>query len=107
MHESPCSTIQFTGSPILPELPPHRPSSTSSLKGDGLKTRKSKKKFSRDVVGEFNCLRRRVEELQLETESLRKSLLEEQDARKKMEKFIRCSLKGVIPDVKWEDIDKS
>lgn len=42
-----------------------------------------------------------------ETESLRKSLLEEQDARKKMEKFIRCSLKGVIPDVKWEDIDKS
>ncbi|KAM7445578.1 Rho guanine nucleotide exchange factor6 [Porites harrisoni] len=100
-------TKAVSGSPILPELPPHRPSSTSSLKGDGLKTRKSKKKFNRDVVGEFNCLRRRVEELQLETESLRKSLLEEQDARKKMEKFIRCSLKGVIPDVKWEDIDKS
>ncbi|PFX33642.1 Rho guanine nucleotide exchange factor 7 [Stylophora pistillata] len=97
----------YTCSPILPELPTHRPPSTSSLKEDGLKSRKSKKKFNRDVVGEFNCLRRRVEELQLETESLRQSLLEEQTARKKMEKFIRCSLKGVIPDVTWEDMEKS
>lgn len=108
VHESPCFTLHFTGSPILPELPAHRPPS-SSLKGDMLKTslRKSKKKFNRDVVGEFNCLRRRVEELQLETESLRQSLLEEQYARKKMEKFIRCSLKGVIPDGKWDDMEKS
>ena len=42
-----------------------------------------------------------------ETESLRQSLLEEQHARKKMEKFIRCSLKGVIPDTKWEDMERS
>ncbi|XP_078379511.1 rho guanine nucleotide exchange factor 7-like isoform X8 [Oculina patagonica] len=96
----------LNSSPILPELPAHRTSS-SSFKGDLLKSKKSKKKSTRDVVGEFNCLRRRVEELQLETESLRQSLQEEQNARKKMEKFIRCSLKGVIPDMKWEDIDKS
>ncbi|XP_078379505.1 rho guanine nucleotide exchange factor 7-like isoform X2 [Oculina patagonica] len=99
-------TEAISGSPILPELPAHRTSS-SSFKGDLLKSKKSKKKSTRDVVGEFNCLRRRVEELQLETESLRQSLQEEQNARKKMEKFIRCSLKGVIPDMKWEDIDKS
>jgi len=81
--------------------------STSSFKDDGSNKRKSKKKFSRDVVGEFNCLRRRVEELQTETQSLRESLLEEQHARKKMERFIRGSLKGVIPDGRWDDMEKS
>nr|XP_058967462.1 rho guanine nucleotide exchange factor 7-like isoform X2 [Pocillopora verrucosa] len=109
--ESYCTSARarhtLNSSPILPELPAHRPPSTFSLKEDGQKSRKSKKKFNRDVAGEFNCLRRRVEELQLETESLRQSLLEEKTARKKMEKFIRCSLKGVIPDVKWEDMEKS
>ncbi|XP_029185886.2 rho guanine nucleotide exchange factor 7-like isoform X3 [Acropora millepora] len=97
----------LNSSPILPELPAHRPVSTSSFKDDGSNKRKSKKKFSRDVVGEFNCLRRRVEELQTETQSLRESLLEEQHARKKMERFIRGSLKGVIPDGRWDDMEKS
>lgn len=35
--------------------------------------------------------------------SLRESLVEEQMARKKMEQFIRSSLKGIVPDLKWEE----
>lgn len=41
--------------------------------------------------------------IQQETMSLRESLAEEQMARRKMEKFIRTSLKGIVPDLKWEE----
>ena len=50
MHENACPTIHFTGSPILPELPAHRTSSASSLKGDLLKSKKSKKKLTRWAI---------------------------------------------------------
>ncbi|KAK3734363.1 hypothetical protein QZH41_016666 [Actinostola sp. cb2023] len=52
---------------------------------------------------DYNCLKKTVEHLQYETMSLRESLAEEQMARRKMEKFIRSSLKGIVPDLKWEE----
>ncbi|XP_031568884.1 rho guanine nucleotide exchange factor 7-like isoform X3 [Actinia tenebrosa] len=93
----------LNSSPIAPEIPAHAPRamSTSSLRSDW--KRKSKKKQNREGPDDYNCLKKKVEHLQYETMSLRESLAEEQMARRKMEKFIRTSLKGIVPDLKWEE----
>ncbi|XP_028515465.1 rho guanine nucleotide exchange factor 7 isoform X9 [Exaiptasia diaphana] len=79
-----------------------RPDSEASI-GIKLRTKESKKsRRSREGL-DYNCLKKTVEHLQYETMSLRESLAEEQMARRKMEKFIRSSLKGIVPDLKWEE----
>ncbi|XP_032231442.1 rho guanine nucleotide exchange factor 7 isoform X4 [Nematostella vectensis] len=144
--ESYCTSARarqtLNSSPIIPQVPPHartmstssrgdwkrkskkkqnreensiapdeikkRPESVESIGSQKLRNKESKKfRRSRNMDGDITCLRKKVEELQSETHSLRESLLEEQQARRNMEKFIRTSLRGIVPDIKWEEFKES